>query len=252
MVNLLYFYHFISVSLSNAFFTFTKLAFIVHLVFSSTLVFYIFQFYRSSFLVNVSDFLLLIAWGIALVFGVIEWKFPKKSLGAFVLPVPLILSFVSIYSLSFNEETPKEYSGYLFLLHVSFYLAGYICAFFLLLVSLVYAISLNMLKQKKINFLIRKIPQLALQRNQISIFLFLTVIFLSFGLFFGFLWIYQLQILSKEIIIKTVVSSLGIFFFWFLLLARNRHSISSRFNISLVSLGFLFLIISLLIGKHGI
>ncbi len=251
LVNLLYLYHFIAIAVSSRFFVFTKVAFRVHLVISSALVFYIFQFHSSSFLIKASDFLLLIAWGIALVFGVIEWKFSKKSLGALVLPIPLILSFVSMDSLNFSEQTPKEYSGYLFLLHVSFYLAGYICAFYTLLVSFVYSISLNLLKQKKINSLTRKMPPLALQRNQFNIFLFLTVIFLSFGLFFGFLWIYQLQILSKEMIIKIVVSSVGAFFFWLLLLIRNRYNISFRSNICLVSLGCLFLIISLVIGKHG-
>lgn len=232
-----------------------RIIFGIHLFFSSALVCYLLLFHNSAFLFKISDFLLLIAWGVAMVSGVFEWKYPLHSLGVFILPVPLVLIFVSIYSLNLNNQNPEVYTGGVFLLHVAFYLAGYICAFFLFLISIVYYFSLNWFKQKKVDFLIKKLPPLALQQNQINLFLTLTFVFLTLGLSFGWIWwiwVYDLKTFSEEILLKIIISSLAALAFGFLLIARRRYAVSFRKNIILVSVGCLFLIISLIIGKHGV
>ena len=229
-----------------------RLFYHLHIVSFTSLIVHLLILHRSSFFSSVSDFILLLSWGIVLVFFILEYKYGEKSLGAFTMPIPMLAFIVATLSPASRVDIPEGYEVSLFLLHVSFCLFGYICAFFMFIMSIAYTISMVRFRKKKIDPLSSHLPPLVLQENQIDLFLALTVICLMLGLLFGFVWIGELDRFGGEMFLKITVSSLGLLVFSSLGYLRFKSRISFKGNAYLAGVGLTLLLASLMIGRHGL
>ena len=168
----------------------------------------------------------------------------------FIHPVfflPIVLIFViSFIVYSGDKVNVASNQQYLLFFHISFCLFAYICSLCVFILSLSYSILYNMFKKKKIVQIINKFPPLMTQYRQIDLFLLLTISSLFIGLFFGFLWALDSRGEWNSLMLKAIVSLIGLFSYLLLYILRQKGW-NNQIRLGLTSVGAFFLLISLFV-----
>ncbi len=142
---------------------------------------------------NTWESLSFIAFAVALLYLVLEWRQGEKSTGVFVLAVALLLQTLSSAFITHTQEVPEILRSSMFGVHVTAALLGYVGLAISAIYGAMYLLQYRQLKQQHVGMLFQRLPNLeTLSRLNISA-LGLGWIGLTLAIIAGMAWATTLQ-----------------------------------------------------------
>ncbi len=171
--------------------------------------------------------------------------------GSFILPVNFIISVVVTINLYNGKPLPDAMNSVYFIFHALFLFIAYSCFFLTFVISIMYLLQYNEIKKRHLGHLFKRLP--ALESMDISVArldaLGLALLFL--GIIVGFIWldfapdsVYRMQIKIGFTIFSGVV-------YLFEHLMRVARGWKGQRAILVSIAGFILVLITLFIGRHG-
>ena len=147
---------------------------------------------------NTWESLTFIAFAVALVYLVLEWRQGDRSTGVFVLAGALLLQTLSSAFITHTQEVPEILRSSMFGVHVTAALLGYVGLAISAIYGIMYLLQYRQLKQQHVGLLFQRLPNLeTLSRLNIGA-LGLGWVALTLAILAGTVWAATLQ-LSGEI-----------------------------------------------------
>ena len=147
---------------------------------------------------NTWESLTFIAFAVALVYLVLEWRQGERSTGVFVLGAALLLQTLSSAFITHTQEVPEILRSSMFAVHVTAALLGYVGLAISAIYGIMYLLQYRQLKQQHVGLLFQRLPNLeTLSRLNIGA-LGLGWIALTLAILAGMAWASTLQ-LSGEL-----------------------------------------------------
>jgi HemX protein len=109
---------------------------------------------------NTWESLSFIAFAIALVYLVLEWRQEERSTGVFVLFVALGLQTLSSAFVTHTQEVPEILRSPMFAVHVTTALLGYVALAVSAIYGVMYLLQYRQLKQRHAGLLFQRLPNL--------------------------------------------------------------------------------------------
>jgi ABC-type uncharacterized transport system permease subunit len=171
--------------------------------------------------------------------------------GAFLLPVNFIISVIATVYLYTGKQLPDSMNSVYFISHASFLLTAYACFFLSFIISVMYLLQFNEIKKRHLGHLFKRLP--ALENMDISVArldaLGLSLLFL--GIVVGFLWLDLLPDNIYRMHLKIGFTVLAGIVYLFEHLMRVAKGWKGQ-RATMVSIaGFIFILITLFVGRHG-
>jgi ABC-type uncharacterized transport system permease subunit len=198
---------------------------------------------------STKEALIFIAWFLGVVFFAIDMKSGNRSTGPFVLSFGALLFLLGIFSPAYS--LPERFHGTLFPMHVSFLLFSYVMYIMVFLFVLLYRKSLSDIKNIKTGFLFSRIPPLTALDRQITVFLGFGSLFLPVGLIVGIVWAFQENLFSMFLALKLSTVLVSWIIFTTLFFLRINKKITNRGSFLFSILGFVFTLLTFMLGRHG-
>lgn len=146
---------------------------------------------------NTWESLSFIAFAIALVYLLLEWRQEERSTGVFVLFVALGLQLLSSAFVSHTQEVPEILRSPMFAVHVTTALLGYVALAVSAIYGVMYLLQYRQLKQRHAGLLFQRLPNLeTLSRLNIGA-LGLGWIGLTVAILAGTIWATTLQVAGE-------------------------------------------------------
>ncbi|MGK7313510.1 MAG: cytochrome c biogenesis protein, partial [Candidatus Longimicrobiales bacterium M2_2A_002] len=146
---------------------------------------------------NTWESLTFIAFSVALVYLVLEWRQGERSTGVFVLAVALLLQTLSSAFISHTQEVPEILRSSMFAVHVTAALLGYVGLAISAIYGIMYLLQYRQLKQQHVGVLFQRLPNLeTLSRLNIGA-LGLGWIALTLAIIAGMAWATTLQLAGE-------------------------------------------------------
>ncbi len=153
--------------------------------------------YRHVPVANTWESLSFIAFSIALVYLVLEWRQEERSTGVFVLAVALLLQTLSTAFVTHTQEVPEILRSPMFAVHVTTALLGYVALTVSAIYGVMYLLQYRQLKQQHVGVLFQRLPNLeTLSRLNIGA-LGLGWIALTVAILGGMVWATTLQLAGE-------------------------------------------------------
>lgn len=171
--------------------------------------------------------------------------------GVFLLPVNVVVSTMAVVFLNTGSPLPAAMTSIYFIFHASFLFMALACFFLSFIIAIMYLLQHNQIKGRHLGFLFKRLP--ALESMDVSIAridaLGLGLLFL--GTVIGFLWMEYAPDVVYRMNIKIGFTILaGVVYLLEHLLRVAKGWKGQR--ASLISIaGFMFILITLFIGRHG-
>lgn len=140
----------------------------------------------------------LFAWMVSLIYLALEFRHRQKSVGAFLLPIPIILLVLA--TLLHRTQTytpPAELRGALFAYHVTSNIFAYSAFTVSFILSTMYLLQHRQIRIRRPGLLFSRLPSLDLleRMNRTSVAIGVPV--LLCGIFLGSLWAHKLHVLWR-------------------------------------------------------
>jgi len=180
-----------------------------------------------------------------------EYILKETCYGAFLWPLNLIISILATANLYTGTPLPAAMNSVYFIFHASFLLTAYACFFLSFIIALMYLLQYNEIKKRHLGHLFKRLP--ALESMDISVArldaLGLALLFL--GIIVGFLWLDLVPGSVYRMQVKIGFSVLaGVVYLFEHLMRVTKGWKGQRANLVSIS-GFIFILITLFIGRHG-
>ena len=146
---------------------------------------------------NTWESLTFIAFSVALVYLVLEWRQGERSTGVFVLAGALLLQTISSAFITHTQEVPEILRSSMFAVHVTAALLGYVGIAISAIYGIMYLLQYRQLKQQHVGVLFQRLPNLeTLSRLNIGA-LGLGWIGLTLAIVAGMAWVSTLQVAGE-------------------------------------------------------
>ena len=143
---------------------------------------------------NTWESLSFIAFAIALIYLVLEWRQGERSTGVFVVAFALFLQTLSSAFVTHTQDVPEILRSPMFGVHVTAALLGYVGLAVSAIYGVMYLLQYRQLKKKNVGLLFQRLPNLeALSRLNISA-LGLGWLGLTVAILAGSAWALTLQV----------------------------------------------------------
>ena len=143
---------------------------------------------------NTWESLSFIAFAVALIYLVLEWRQAERSTGVFVVTVALLLQTLSSAFITHTQDVPEILRSSMFAVHVTAALLGYVGLAISAIYGAMYLLQYRQLKQQNVGMLFQRLPNLeTLSRLNIGA-LGLGWIGLTLAIVAGMAWATTLQI----------------------------------------------------------
>lgn len=142
---------------------------------------------------NTWESLSFVAFAVALVYLVLEWRQAERSTGVFVVAVALLLQTLSSVFIVHTQEVPEILRSPMFAVHVTAALVGYVGLAISAIYGAMYLLQYRQLKQQHVGVLFQRLPNLeTLSRLNIGA-LSLGWVLLTLAIIAGLIWGLTLQ-----------------------------------------------------------
>jgi ABC-type transport system involved in cytochrome c biogenesis permease subunit len=200
---------------------------------------------------SVPEAVLFSMWMLTITYYLIERYANTRSVGILVLPVNFVVCLLCAVFLNTGQSLPAGYRGFFFPFHVTLSLTGY-CAFLLsLIIGILNLVHINALKQKRIGFFYSRLPSLGTLDRLVMICVGVGLIFLLGGMVVGELWTRHINVNLFSISTKKIATLLTWCIYAFQFISIKRLGWTGRRSAIISVIGFIMLLISLSLGRHG-
>lgn len=181
----------------------------------------------------------------------IEKVVNETCYGAFLLPINVIISVIAVVYLHTGKALPDSMASIYFIFHASFLFTAYACFSLSFIISVMYLIQYHEIKTRHLGYLFKRLP--ALENMDISIARVdafgLGLLFL--GIVIGFMWLDFAPDSVYNMNLKigfTVLTAAAYLLEHLMRVAKGwKGQRASLISIS----GFILILITLFIGRHG-
>lgn len=138
----------------------------------------------------------LFAWMVALIYLALEFRHRQKSVGAFLLPIPIVLLLLgTLLNRPGMHMPPAELRGMLFAYHVTSNIFAYSAFTVSFILSMLYLLQHHQIRVRRPGLLFSRLPSLELleRMNRTSVAVGVPV--LLCGILLGSLWARKLHVL---------------------------------------------------------
>ena len=109
---------------------------------------------------NTWESLSFIAFALALVYLVLEWRQAERSTGVFVVAVALLLQTLSSAFITHTQDVPEILRSSMFAVHVTAALLGYVGLAISAIYGAMYLLQYRQLKKQNVGMLFQRLPNL--------------------------------------------------------------------------------------------
>jgi ABC-type transport system involved in cytochrome c biogenesis permease subunit len=146
---------------------------------------------------NTWESLTFIAFAVALVYLVLEWRQGDRSTGVFVVAVALLLQTLSSVFITHTQDVPEILRSSMFAVHVTAALLGYVGLAISAIYGVMYLLQYRQLKRQQVGVLFQRLPNLeTLSRLNIGA-LGLGWVGLTLAIIAGMVWATTLQMAGR-------------------------------------------------------
>jgi len=124
-------------------------------------------------------------WLFGAVYLSLEWRLQERSLGAFILPIIIVLQTASNLFLAFNRELPAILQNVVFEIHVLMILLSYSAFAISFIASLLYVLLSRDIERKSLGLFYRRLPSLAFFDSLSNFAVNTGLVFLTVGVALG-------------------------------------------------------------------
>ncbi|MBF0429773.1 MAG: cytochrome c biogenesis protein CcsA [Fibrobacteria bacterium] len=137
------------------------------------------------------EWLLVCTWLVATVHLITEFLSKSKLLGIFSLLPTFLGVLLAVIMIEPVSSLPEKYKGAIFSMHIVVSLAAYACFAIASIVSSMYILLFNKLKQKRFDVFFRKLPSLDELEGHATTWVYLGCLFLIIAPCIGWFWVQQ-------------------------------------------------------------
>ncbi|MBD3422484.1 MAG: hypothetical protein GF398_20405 [Chitinivibrionales bacterium] len=188
---------------------------------------------------------------LAILYFFMEVKAGEISFGAFLWPFNCLVALPAFTLLGHGEPLPPRLVKPHFVLHVTMLTAAYACFFFSFVISVMYLLQHGILRKRKFDSLLYRLPSLDIMDQAIKKTDSLGLVLLIAGIIVGMLWVFDLQGTAVDMHLKIVSAIVTAWVYLTALTLRSwkgwQGARTSLFSIA----GFVLIILTLIIGRHG-
>jgi cytochrome c-type biogenesis protein CcsB len=113
-------------------------------------------------LFNLRETLSFLAWALVAAYGVVLYRYRAQALGAFMMPLISIMTFVALVMQTRTKETPESFSAtWLFPVHTTLWIFAYAAFVVVFISSVMYLLQERELKLKTFSAVFHRLPSLA-------------------------------------------------------------------------------------------
>lgn len=146
---------------------------------------------------NTWESLSFIAFAIALVYLILEWRLGERSTGVFVLATSLLFQTLASAFVTHTREVPEILRSPMFGVHVTAALLGYVALAVSAIYGVMYLLQYRQLKQQHVGMLFQRLPNLeTLSRLNVGA-LGLGWLGLTLAILAGMIWATTLQVSGR-------------------------------------------------------
>ena len=195
--------------------------------------------------------LLFIAFIAGILFFGMDHFLGEIRYGAFLFPVIFVITGISAAFLNRGMPLPKQLHSFYFVIHATLLFLAYSCFLLSFVISCMYLVQHRQIKSHHLGELFKRLPSLSDMDESV-----MRVDTLGLGLFIlgiatGFLWMEMVIGIPSKISFKIGLSTLVLFTYLAEHLMRVGKGWNGQRACWISVLGFLFVIITLLAGRHG-
>jgi len=195
--------------------------------------------------------LLFIAFMVSLLFFGMDRFLGEIRYGAFLFPVVFaITSFAAVF-LNTGTPLPKQLNSLYFVTHATLLFLAYSCFLLSFVISCMYLLQHRQIKSHRLGALFKRLPSLSDMDNSV-----MRVDALGLGLFIlgtatGFLWMEMVVGIPTHISLKIGLASLVLIAYLGEHLLRIGRGWTGQRACVMSVAGFVFVLVTLLAGRHG-
>ena len=192
------------------------------------------------------------SWVLALLFLTMENLVHEVSYGAFFLPIHSVISALTSIFINSGIPLPGPMMSYYFVIHVSVLFTAYACFCFSFIVSVMYLLQHREIKRRRLGVFFTRLPSLESMDHSIKILDALGLSLTVLGVITGFLWLDAFNMtVSANIPVKAGFIMLTLIFYLSEHLLRIGKGWQGQRACLLSIAGFLFVLCTLIMGRHG-
>jgi ABC-type transport system involved in cytochrome c biogenesis permease subunit len=182
---------------------------------------------------------------------IMEYILNETCYGAFLQPVNSVISLIASIYLFTGKPLPDSMTSPYYIFHVMVLSAAYACFFLSCIIAIMYLLQYNEIKNRHLGYLFKRLP--ALENMDISIARIdaLGLILFCVGIVIGFLWLDIASDNPYRMNLKIGFSSLTALVYLIEHVLRITQGWKGQRTAMISIFGFIFVLINLLIGRHG-
>jgi ABC-type transport system involved in cytochrome c biogenesis permease subunit len=191
-------------------------------------------------------------WVLAVLFFTLEKILHENSYGAFFMPVIFIVSALTLKFLNSGQPLPAPMMSYYFVAHVSLLFTAYAFFLFSFVVSVMYLLLYREIRMRRLGSFFTRLPPLERMDQTVKIMDAMGLSLIVLGIITGFLWMDAFNMsFSANIPIKAgFIILTGIIYFSEHMFRMGRGWKGQRACLISI-LGFLLVLCTLIVGRHG-
>jgi cytochrome c-type biogenesis protein CcsB len=140
-------------------------------------------------LFNLRETLSFLAWALVAAYAAVLYRYRAQALGAFMMPLISIMTFVALVIQTGTNETPRAFSEtWLFPVHTTLLIFAYAAFFVVFISSVMYLLQERELKLKTFSAVFHRLPSLATVNELSTVAAALGLTLLTLGIATGMIW----------------------------------------------------------------
>ncbi len=195
--------------------------------------------------------ILFIAFMVSLLFFGMDHFLGEIRYGAFLFPVIFFITAFSSALLNRGIPLPRQMHSLYFVMHASLLFLSYSCFLLSFVISCMYLLQHRQIKSHHLGGLFRRLPSLTDMDNAVMRVDALGLGLFILGIAMGFLWMEMVAAIPASMSFKIGLSSLVLIAFLTEHLLRIGKGWSGQRACVISVIGFAFVLITLLAGRHG-
>jgi ABC-type transport system involved in cytochrome c biogenesis permease subunit len=174
----------------------------------------------------------------------------EAAFGAFLWPVNLALTCVAVLFLDRGEPLPRALVSPYFVYHVTAFFVAYACFLFSFAVSVMYLLQYRAIATRTLGPLYHRMPSLDVMDRSIMRADAIGLGLMLMGLALGYVWL-ELSASSTTVTMKAGFAILTSIAYFSEHILRNGQGWTGRRTCYISMVGFVLVILTLLVGRHG-
>ncbi len=195
--------------------------------------------------------LLFISFMVSLLFFGMDHFLGETRYGAFLFPIIFVVTAISTAFLNHGIPLPKQLHSFYFVAHATLLFLAYSCFLLSFVISCMYLVQHRQIKSHRLGGLFKRLPSLAVMDESV-----MRVDALGLGLFIlgiatGFLWMEMVVGIPTRISFKIVLAGIVLITYLVEHLLRVGKGWNGQRACLISVVGFAFVLVTLLAGRHG-